>query len=59
MSMPAGLPARRQTFDIDVSPYGVSVETQLSGHLANGHALELGLLHRVPSGLLQKRRPPR
>ena len=52
-------PVRRGTFSIDVSSYGVSVDAQLPYHLANGHALELGLLHRVPPGLLQKRRPPR
>ena len=33
--------------------------THHRSHLANGHAFELGLLHRVPSGLLQKFRPPR
>ena len=38
-------PPHRRSSDIDVSPYGVSVETQLSCHLANGHTLELGLLH--------------
>ena len=50
--------ARGRTFGIDVPPHGISVETQLPGHLANGHAVELGLLHCFPSGPLQKRRPP-
>ena len=50
---------RRRSLGVDVSPYRVSVDSQLPRHPSNGHPLKLGLLHRLPSLLLQERRPPR
>ena len=50
---------RRRTLGVDVSPYRLSVDSQLPSHPSNGHPLKLGLLHRLPSLLLQKRRLPR
>ena len=35
------------------------MDPQLPSHSSNGHPLKLGLLHRLPSLLVQKRRPPR
>ena len=52
----------RRVGGVSASMYRLTVSLWRPNSLAilrNGHALELGLLHRVPPGLLQKRRPPR
>ena len=38
---------RRRTLGVDVSPYRLSVDSQLPRHPSNGHPLKIGLLHRL------------
>ncbi len=50
---------RRRTLGVDVSPYRLSVDSQLPRHPSNGHPPKLGLPHSLPFLLLEKRRLPR